>query len=69
MTGMVGLLKKIVRLLGAKKIDVLFIGLAARQPDQPLSEGEEKGAAVGEKVDWIKFLFYNKQYSWSSSTA
>jgi FMN-dependent NADH-azoreductase len=50
-TGMVGLLKKIARLLGAKKIDVLFIGLAARQPDQPLSEGVKKKARqLGKKL-------------------
>ena len=37
LTPMVGHMKKVARLLGARKVDVLFIGLAAVQPRQDLS--------------------------------
>jgi FMN-dependent NADH-azoreductase len=51
MTGMIGLMKKIARLLGAKKVDVLCIGLAARQEHQPLSERiKKKARKLGEKL-------------------
>ncbi len=43
-TQIVGLLKKCASLLGAKKIDVLFIGLAAKQPTQAISEGTKQQA-------------------------
>jgi multimeric flavodoxin WrbA len=43
-TQIVGLLKKCAGLLGAKKIDVLFIGLAAKQPTQAISEGTKQQA-------------------------
>jgi multimeric flavodoxin WrbA len=36
MTGMVGLLKSVARVLGARKIDVLFIGLAAQEQRQDI---------------------------------
>lgn len=43
-TQIVGLLKKCAGLLGAKRIDVLFIGLAAKEPAQAISESTRQRA-------------------------
>lgn len=50
-TRMVGLMKSAARLLGAAKIDVLFIGLAAQEPHQKLSSRVCKRARrLGKKL-------------------
>jgi NAD(P)H-dependent FMN reductase len=50
-TQIVGLLKKCAGLLGAKKIDVLFIGLAARQPTQTITDATRRRARhLGQKL-------------------
>jgi NAD(P)H-dependent FMN reductase len=50
-TQIVGLLKKCAGLLGAKRIDVLFIGLAAKQPAQAISEATRQRARhLGRKL-------------------
>jgi multimeric flavodoxin WrbA len=43
-TQIVGLLKKCAGVLGARKIDVLFIGLAAKQPNQTIGEATRRRA-------------------------
>ncbi len=43
-THIVGMLKKCAGLLGARKIEVLFIGLAAKQPTQTIGERTRKQA-------------------------
>jgi multimeric flavodoxin WrbA len=51
MTRMVGLLKTSARLLGAKKIDVLFIGFAAGGPKPELSQRvRNKARRLGKKL-------------------
>jgi multimeric flavodoxin WrbA len=50
-TQIVGLLKKSAGLLGARKIDVLFIGLAAKQPTQTISEQtRQRARLLGKKL-------------------
>ncbi len=50
-TQIVGLLKKCAVLLGARKIDVLFIGLAAKQPAQAISEAtRQRARRLGRKL-------------------
>jgi hypothetical protein len=43
-TQIVGMLKKCAGLLGARKIEVLFIGLAAKQPTQTIGQRTRKQA-------------------------
>jgi hypothetical protein len=48
---MVGHMKKVARLLGARKIDLLFVGLAAVQPRPELSpRAKAKGRRLGQKL-------------------
>jgi len=50
-TRMVGLLKQCARILGAKPVGTLFIGLAAVQAEQPLPAGaRRKARRLGEKL-------------------
>jgi len=50
-TQMVGLLKKCAAVLGAKTVDVLFIGLAGQAPKQELSERAlKKARRLGKKL-------------------
>ena len=50
-TQIVGLLKKCAGLLGARKIDVLFIGLAAKQPAQTITDATRRRARrLGRKL-------------------
>jgi hypothetical protein len=50
-TRMVGLLKTCASLLGARPMDILFIGLAAREPRQPLTERtRRKARRLGERL-------------------
>lgn len=50
-TRMVGLLKQVARLLGAKHVDVLFIGLAAGQQRQDIGErARKKARRLGAKL-------------------
>ncbi len=50
-TQIVGLLKKCAGMLGAGKIDVLFIGLAAKQPAQAITEHTRQQARrLGQKL-------------------
>lgn len=50
-TRMVGLLKSAAKLLGARKVDVLFVGLSARKREQPLSPRVlRKARRLGEKL-------------------
>ena len=44
LTPMVGLMKKVARLLGARKVDVLFIGLAAGQERPDIGERARRKA-------------------------
>jgi multimeric flavodoxin WrbA len=46
MTSMIGLLKKAAGVLGARPIGVLFIGLAAQQPKQPIGERAKRQARL-----------------------
>ncbi len=51
MTRMVGLLKSSAGLLGAKTVGVLFIGLAAGQPEQDIGErARRKARRLGKKL-------------------
>jgi multimeric flavodoxin WrbA len=51
LTPMIGHMKKVARLLGAGKIDVLFIGLAAVQPRPELSaRAKAKGRRLGQSL-------------------
>lgn len=51
LTPMVGHMKKVARLLGARKVDVLLVGLAAVQPRQELSaRAKAKGRRLGHKL-------------------
>jgi multimeric flavodoxin WrbA len=51
MTQLIKLLKQAAGLLGAKTVGVLFIGMAAKQPRQPLSEKTRKRARqLGKKL-------------------
>jgi multimeric flavodoxin WrbA len=51
MTRMVGLLKQVARLLGAKRVDVLFIGLAAVEQRQDIGErARRKARRLGRKL-------------------
>jgi NAD(P)H-dependent FMN reductase len=51
LTRMVGLLKQVARLLGAKKVDVLFIGLAAGQQRQDIGDRARRQARkLGKKL-------------------
>lgn len=51
MTRMVGLLKSSAGLLGAKTVGVLFIGLAASEPDQDIGDrAREKARRLGKKL-------------------
>ncbi|MFA5529870.1 MAG: flavodoxin family protein [Thiohalomonadaceae bacterium] len=50
-TSVVGLLKKAAAVMGAKTVGVLFIGLAARYPGQPLDENTLRRARrLGKKL-------------------
>jgi NAD(P)H-dependent FMN reductase len=50
-TQIVGLLKKCAGVLGARQIDVLFIGLAAKRPDQAIGEATRRRARrLGQKL-------------------
>jgi multimeric flavodoxin WrbA len=51
MTRMVGLMKDCVKLLGAKKIDVLFIGLAGGEPKPDIgARARKKARRLGKKL-------------------
>jgi multimeric flavodoxin WrbA len=51
MSRMVGLMKSVARLLGAKKVDVLFIGLAAGEPKADIgARARKKARRLGKKL-------------------